>query len=369
MRFLPIVCLLTALPLSLLVSAVAAQERRTIAVSVIDKQGKFVEDLTTENFRGKLSREPIKILSVELARGSRRIGIVIDSFSLDRIYVYSAGRGYNLDVWWLHWQVGLDVALALGASHTVALFAGENLSRVETGFLRDPDVLVQKILQAKARIKSQRDALRQSKGNQPAPELRGLILDPDDYRIRMERLGARRRAEAEASRGPQKLIHGLRDLIVDLAGDSSIAWEPGDVVYVVSLVQDFHSSASADDVKNALAQRGLRAFYVWLADDAGVFRRHNADVRKFGQELANATGGLWLQLRHGKLKPEAIEKRVKPLYEMIAHYYKLEVEFPSGIRKPQKWNLEVLDKRGKKMKGVKVAYPSLLVPGIEPATN
>ena len=75
-----------------------------------------------------------------------------------------------------------------------------------------------------------------------------------------------------------------------------------------------------------------------------------------------------------KLRPRdsgerASTKLAASLYEAIPNVYRVEIELPWGIRKESTWKLEVVNKRGKKMKGVKVAYPSLLVPGIEPATD
>jgi hypothetical protein len=40
-----------------------APERRTLAVSVLDKDGKAVHGLTAENFRGECRGQPVRILS------------------------------------------------------------------------------------------------------------------------------------------------------------------------------------------------------------------------------------------------------------------------------------------------------------------
>ncbi len=46
----------------------------------------------------------------------------------------------------------------------------------------------------------------------------------------------------------------------------------------------------------------------------------------------------------------------------MENVYRLEVDIPSAIDKSRNWKLEVVDERGKKMKGVTVHYPRYLVP-------
>lgn len=46
----------------------------------------------------------------------------------------------------------------------------------------------------------------------------------------------------------------------------------------------------------------------------------------------------------------------------MKNVYQVVVELPREVDKPRKWKLEVVDEHGKKMKGVKVFYPRLLVP-------
>lgn len=68
--------MLVGLPLH---AQTAQPERRTIAVSVLDKGGKAVHGLTAENFRGEFRGQAVRILSATEDSSPRRIAIVVDT--------------------------------------------------------------------------------------------------------------------------------------------------------------------------------------------------------------------------------------------------------------------------------------------------
>jgi len=66
--------------------SVAAQERRVVAVNVLDEQGRQVTGLTAENFRGKYRGQPVRIVAAEWDTGPKRIVILLDmSESMDGV--------------------------------------------------------------------------------------------------------------------------------------------------------------------------------------------------------------------------------------------------------------------------------------------
>ncbi|MGH9891142.1 MAG: VWA domain-containing protein, partial [bacterium] len=63
---------------------VAAQERRVVAVGVVDERGEPVAGLAAENFRGKYRGKAVKVISAEREAGPRRIVVLLDmSESMD----------------------------------------------------------------------------------------------------------------------------------------------------------------------------------------------------------------------------------------------------------------------------------------------
>ena len=62
------------------------------------------------------------------------------------------------------------------------------------------------------------------------------------------------------------------------------------------------------------------------------------------------------------MEPKEIPQKVHSAVELVKNVYQVVVELPREVDKPRKWKLEVVDKRGKKMKGVTVFYPRLLLP-------
>jgi len=89
----------------------SAPERRTIAVSVLDKDGKAVHGLTAENFRGEFRGQPVRILSAAEDSSPRRIAIVVDNSA--------SMRPHSSRVWTL---VG-ELLIELGSSYEVAVYS------------------------------------------------------------------------------------------------------------------------------------------------------------------------------------------------------------------------------------------------------
>ncbi len=214
-------------------------ERRTIAVSVLDKDGRAVHGLTAANFRGEFRGQPVRILSATEDSSPRRILVVID---------VSASMKPN---WQLAWRAAEEIAAVFEPRYAVALVSvGDNV-RVHSRFVSDP-------------------------------ETRRWIL-------------ARAKAEVGQGKGSTGLFDGL---LVSLW-----QFEPpqlGDSVCIISDGVDNKSTADASRVTELLARRGVRAFPILF--DAPESRRDLRRAWRLAERLAEGSGGQFLDLRGSNLK-------------------------------------------------------------------
>ena len=300
------------------------QERRVIPVSVIDKDGKIVAGLTAENFRGKFRGKRVKIQTVNSDFESRQVAILVDvSTSMsDYPRVHEAA-----------WKAAHDAATILSARHAVSLLTFTDKVVQEVGFRRGRKALLERI---------------------------GVL--------------ASRPSRVEA----RTAIYGaVRDVLTYLPEISF-----GDVIYVITDADDNQSQIDWQELEPALARRGVRLFYVCLPTapapmEAGLLGEMAVDCRR----LAEASGGRGYsppggrllypsaQLIFPSLSVEKVIEEGRKLIPLMENLYTIELELPFVVERSGKWKLEVVDERGKKMKGVKVIYPRLLVPLQRPAKN
>lgn len=290
-------------------------ERRTFAVSVLDKDDNAVHGLIAANFRGAYRGQPVKILSVTEDSSPRRIALIID------IRGPWVGR-----LWETLWNAAEDAIRQLTPRHAVAILAAGGARQQRAEFVNDPDKLITQLreLQTKAR-----------------------------------------------SAGPAGA--NLGEVITDGApGFSSVGL--GDVFYAITPALGTYYSPSnpiiaftegKQTTKEELAHAELRLFVLWVGDvprlgPPGSGPSTLATPTGLEEIVESSGGRLAMVLRQHK--PDDVPSLARPLYAAIGHVYQIEVEFPRAIRKSDGWRLEVVDLQGKKLSRVDVAYPGLLVP-------
>lgn len=313
------------------------QERRVIAVSVVDKEANFVGGLTADNFRGEFRGKEVKILSVEPNTEPRKVIVLVDS-SVDLVptnFVASASNASGGNTWQVAWRTASHAVSHLGIAQPTALLTLGDRLQAETGFTRNTNVLLEKLLSAEARIRAATKA----------------------------RLESRQPSNVDSQ-------PGILDGVLSLARDSRIRWRPGDAILVIGTMEDSRSSAKLEDVQKELTQRGLRLFSVWTNEElTGYQSAHFHKGRFSGKKLSEATGGHWVQAKLTKSSLKRMHKTMKPLYTMVRYFYQVEIKVPQNLGKNRKWKLRVVDERGKGMKGVTVAYPRIFLPLEESQSN
>jgi len=300
--------LLAALVGGLLLAAAAAPqtpspapERRVLAVSVVDKDGKPVEGLTAANFRGEYRGQPVKILSASEDLSPRHVTVLVDT----------SGSMQKGGAWPLAWAAAKDVVMTLAPDNDVVLMTvGERIY--------------------------------------------GHAVFSRRGQAELSQLFAQMEAQAKASGWANTaLFDGMIEALraVPASGFADALW-------VVTDMADRSSSADSRDVELELARSRVRAYVTWLQSGEGWRRlRQGNFIRK---RLAGASGGLSFEVKHSK--PERNVALIRSLCESIRRVYRVEVEFPRRIDRAREWNLIVLGPDGKKLKDVVVAYPRLLVP-------
>ncbi len=297
-RFLVVLIAVSAsLPLSAQAPA-PAPERRTIAVSVLDKDGKAVHGLTAENFRGEFRGQPVRILSATEDSSPRRIYLLVDT-----------SRGM-FGVWRFVWGAAEDLVLKLTPEHQIAVVRFDLDAKQLSGFSNDQASLLQ--------------ALRTSQKD-------------------------------EAVGGT-----ALYDTVLR-AGRSFSSPAFGDAVYVITDGQDTASRYTLKEAQTDLASNGVRVFAFWVKPQPVQYGFPAVDrTERLVRDLTQATGGSYLAT--GRYTEQEVADRVRSLYVAITNMYRLEVEFPQRVDKPRDWTLEVIGADGKKLEDVEVARPRLLVP-------
>ena len=312
--------------------AVLSLERRTIAVTVVDKSGNLVEGLTAANFRADFHGAAVEIESAKLADSPQQVVIFLDgSGSMRR----------------RSWKRALKI---LGG------FTDPPMSNIELGLV----VFAER----------SHTVVRPGGQAEPMAEVLAALPKPSSK-------------EARAAWGfkshTQKV---LQDWLLE---------EPEGSLDTLVLITDgrLKERVRFDPVvRDILVARGIRFFVVhldrgiashvfqgWGSTSRGSFSLDPLDRTisrrdslsrdfRFLKRLTDATGGAILLTtdppKHTELKPA--KDFAAEIQEHLRAHYVLDVNTLEPIDKRRKWKLEVVDENGKKMKGVKVHYPRYLVP-------
>ncbi len=269
-------------------------ERRTFAVSVLDKDGNAVHGLTAANFRGTFRGQPVKILSATEDSSPRRIALLFDTSAGMR----DKHRREYMSV------LGETFISQLAPPHSLMLYTFSEEPIRHSQLSNNPQVLL------------------------------------DNFR------------KPKQVRGSTALFDALILAIQDL--DSKTL---GDAVCVITDGIDNSSFSSFETLEKAVVNAPVRMFVI-LFESLGV-PRETRRARREMVRLVDLSGGFLVQ---PKEDPKKIQDLVIQLRERIQHIYRVEVEFPERIAKPQEWTLEVVDAQGMTTKDLEVAHPRRLVP-------
>ena len=292
-----------SLSLAALAQAPAPQpERRTFAVSVLDKDGKAIHGLTAANFRGAFRGQPVKILSATEDSSPRRIAIPIDR---------SASMRMDPDLVEFIWATVHRMIESSAPPHKLVL-------------LTFSDSLAQH-----SELTEDRAAL-----------LRGL-----------------EKAQDTRVRGSTALFDALARTSKAFAPA-----RPSDAIVVLSDGLENASGRGNWAAERNLAALGIRVYFVWPLRPRDT--RHPPLVLTIAKQdmirLGDVTGGLLLELQ--EYRPEDAAPVVARISDALCTGYLIEVQFPAAIDKPREWKLELVDAEQKPLKDHRVAYPRLLVP-------
>lgn len=327
--------------------AVAAQEpapipceglRRTVAVSVLDREGNQVPGLTAANFRGEFRGQPVKILSATLDTGPRRILLLLDTS--DHLLASKKTLENLL-------MAAEDILSAGPPDSAIGVATFDAGLTLRAPFSQEND-------KARAALASLRDA-------KPTPK------------------GEREHASLyEALVGARQVLQPSR---------------PGDVVYLLSDADGWSNAMKGEEVQAGLVPSGLRVFALLLlaprvevrveqrvmfvgseelppillappgygtAIALGMDPSSSLPASYFQvREMAVSTGGFVVNA--GQLDSASLPI-LQRVYEYMGQFYRLEVELPSEAGKLQEWKLDIVTAKGKRMKNVSAVYPRRVAP-------
>ena len=298
---------------------------RTVMATVVDHDGNPVEGLQAADFRGEFRGKGVQVLSATLDTSPRRIVLLLDA---------SGSIAASSVTWRAVKRIAEGMVRSVPPSNPVALmvFTDEIRSRVPFGQPRD--YLTSRV---------------------------AALGKPDEW------LGKRP--------GRTALFDAIMEALAELRPT-----QPGDIIYLITDGGENASRHRPPEVKNALLTRGVRLFTLivsgWL--HPGSWTAPPRERQLYGErlrEIAEVTGGCFFSLApvdysateimHDQPTSEerdSILRRAEHIYQQMGHYYRIEVKLPSAVDQPRGWKLEVVDERGKKRKGVELAYPRKLLP-------
>ncbi len=289
-------------------AAASGQEKRVVAVNVVDEQGQPVTGLRAENFRGKFRGEAVKIVSAEWDARPKRIVILLDmSESMDG----TPGK-------WSYAQTAFRGLLAHGPEGArLALVTFDGAPEKRIGFEE---------WEAQA----------------------GLALGELEKPGRVEK-GKRPRSLWEAWGLAEQMLAEPR---------------PGDVVYFITDGSPVSSDALPADSGNSrsLECDGVRFFtFDFYERGSGGWDLSSLASSSGGEALHTVLGNMIRDRRSKAYVPlEGVPPSLLRFYRQMGEMYQVEVELPREVDKTRGWELEVVDAAGKKMKGTRVVYPRKL---------
>lgn len=298
---------ITAFLLCLVISASARGQadpcrQRSVPISVIDEQGKPLHGLAATDFSAKFKGKQVRILSAQEDSHPPRVVVVLDSSGSMTLPEFK-------------WRLALRLA-----------------SEVLT--------------------------------NSPAHFHSGLIVFNDQIRVALPVQVNPQPARDALQALPltyqksDKTVGG-RTALLDALMAAARMFDPpqfGDSIYVITDGSDNHSDATTDDVRAALARRGIRLFAEWFGTEVRErMAAEEVDARGL-LDVVNDSGGLSLTVplspllwEESSAKNHKISENVKQfmaargeLFSLIQSPYRLEIELPEPVQKLQKWNLTLL---------------------------
>ena len=287
--------------------------RRTIPITVLDRQGKPVGGLATQNLRGEFNGQPVRIVSVKWDARPRRIVVLLDaSDSMLWSEKWTLARNGVEDIM-LHARPQDQIA--------VLLFADRIVDRIEFG-------------------------------PTGAAGLARLNVLPGEL--------------GEIKKKP------TRTALLDSLNEALRLLDPahlGDLVYVISDGGDNVSKTTPDQITNAFACAGVRSFFLLLLDPdrAGRGSEYGRAPYLVG-DIAEKTGGNAASPFFGDR--EIVGAAARSLYGQMVEFYSVDIELPGPISKRRPWSLKVVDEQGKRIQKIELTYPRQLVPcPVEPSAQ
>jgi hypothetical protein len=292
---------------------------RTVAVTVIDRDGNPLSSLTAAEFRAQFRGRSAEISSARVNASGGRVVRLLDA---------SSSMKSGKQKWEAAQAFAENFVRLPGAPCSTALiiFASKVLDRV--GFLEDPSAVADRLA-----------SLRQK--TEPAPK------------------GQQRTALYDA------ISAGTTELSPS---------RPGDMVYVITDAGDNTSKEKASPLERTLLSKGIRLFVFPLRGYYPWGLREFEKGTNRLEEMVKATGGnIWalvpieprgLPVCHywrSEKEREAVFATVLRFPRQIKQYYLVDVKLPSTVDKPENWKMEVVDERGTRRKDVAVLYPRRLM--------
>lgn len=284
-----------------------APERRTIVVSVVDKEGNFVEGLTAEDFRGEFRGQPVTIDSAMEHGGTKYVVVLLDSSASSR------------DLWRRTWAALEDLMVSLPSPHQLVVCSfGETLSVL---------------------------------GMVPA----GGGLDRAKAML----------GELQRKAGKPGGATSLYDALVEVTNLRVFAGAP-DALYVISDGMDTTSRASRETVQRRLAARGLRTFFLLLPSDPDRGSTASSRARRDVSAAAESSGGVVFDFSRRWPPGDDPLSSIRPQYLSMVRTYTVSFTLPTAVDKPSKWKLELVNEKGQALAGVELLYPHTLAPPERP---
>jgi hypothetical protein len=291
--------------------------RRSVAVSVVDREWNLVQGLSAANFRAKLRGHEVEILSASVDTSPRRIVLLLDASGSMIEEQWEAAESISKDLIWF-----------APARASIAQMAFSETVLDTVGFDQDQPALLRHLA-----------------------ELVKVCEQP-------------RKARRTA----------LYDAIVS-ARSTLGASEFGDVIFAVTDGGDNRSRTEPKGVERDLLQAGVRLFSALIGHGRGTRATTPWEIEGATRLLAmvEATGGDLLAFPYSaesepyryitaKTKAEAVTVALRRLFEEAGTPYRLELRLPVTLDKPTKWNLDVIEANGKPGRRVEVRYPQQLMP-------
>jgi hypothetical protein len=185
------------------------------------------------------------------------------------------------------------------------------------------------------------------------------IIDSVDFSHSPEEV-VHKLAKLPETRGPTALFDALK-YAADLFG----APLPGNSVYLISDGFENASKVLRAEVRREFLVKGIRIYTFCLQLQAPPMLNYDELGTGAGllKELSDLTGGEALipQLNFSEAGQDRLGSELQKLYQEMTEFYELQLDVPGELLgKGQRWDLEVLDRNGKRRKDLRVVYPRQL---------